>query len=179
MYGYNYAQFENKVGSASLLGSSVAHNRLKNLTTAVIATRRATRILLRGVNQKLNKKFCAKTKKFFCTKTAWFSPPCWTNWCNSSVSQTGIVNKYLVTGDGAPSQWAIFAIIQQKNRDLNAILITFCTFWSIGITKFPRSRIHFKELNGLAPSAPSNPSLQVKYKMHLNARILRLIFLSD
>ena len=30
-----------------------AHNRLKNLTTAVNATRHATRILLGGLNQKL------------------------------------------------------------------------------------------------------------------------------
>ena len=30
----------------------MAHNRLKNLSTAVIATKRATRILRRGVNQK-------------------------------------------------------------------------------------------------------------------------------
>ena len=34
------------------LVSSVVHNRLKNLSTAVKATRHATRILLRGVNQK-------------------------------------------------------------------------------------------------------------------------------
>ena len=53
LHGYNYAQFENKAGSVSKLVSSATHNRFQNLSAAVIATRRAARILLRGVNQKL------------------------------------------------------------------------------------------------------------------------------
>ena len=38
-------------GSVFQLVSSAAHNRLKNLSTAVNATRHATKILLKGVNE--------------------------------------------------------------------------------------------------------------------------------
>ena len=31
-------------------------------------------------------------------------------------------------GGSAPSRWAIFAILQQRNSDFKAILITFSTF---------------------------------------------------
>ena len=41
----------------SLLVSSAAHSRLKNLSTAVNATRRATKILLRRVNQLIKVNF--------------------------------------------------------------------------------------------------------------------------
>ena len=46
------------------------------------------------------------------------------------------------------------------------------------ITKLLKFRNHFKELNFLAPSALL-PSLQVKFEIRLNARILKKYFLSD
>ena len=51
----------NKADSVPWLISSAAHNRLKNVSAAVNATRRATTMFLIGVNQKL-------LFLFFCTK---------------------------------------------------------------------------------------------------------------
>ena len=46
--------FKIRLVSISQLVSSAAHNRLKNLSTAVNATRRATTIVLEGVNLFVN-----------------------------------------------------------------------------------------------------------------------------
>ena len=78
------------------------------------ATRRATRILQRGVNQ----------SKLFAQNLPDLAPVL------NKLMQLKRVTKYLMTVDGRPSGGApsSCAILQQKYSNSNAILITFRSF---------------------------------------------------
>ena len=71
-------------------------------------TTNATRILLRGMNQ----------KKFFLHKIVSFRPSAKQTDGTQASHRRGIVTKYLMTVDGAsersPSRWAILVILQPK-----------------------------------------------------------------
>ena len=103
---------------------SAAHNRLKNLSTAVNATRRATRILLREVNQNL--------LFFFAQKLSNLAPVLKKLMQLKRVTEGSIVTKYVVSLNGGlgaePQPLGDFRDFAAKNSNFNAILITIRTF---------------------------------------------------
>ena len=129
--------------------------------------------------------FCSKRwtiNNLFCTKTARFSPV-----LNKLMQLKRVTDRHshLIFrdwcgghGGGAPSHWAIFVILHLKIAILTPFYSHFILFEGIWITKLLKPRGQFQRIKLLSTFSP--PSLlQVKSKTRLNARILRINFLSD